>query len=406
MKFKSRHPDELKGLNHSDLGLHFERLYSIVAKLSPIMKHQMPKVVDSGEKWYVEYYAWDQRKEKYTRQRVYRGLNSITDLKKRRRAANKLKKEIYLKVCKGENLKPAEAPKAPEKLTVGLAFDTYLLARKNTIKESSYRAYKQLKGHLDDAGQSSVGLGEYGVIQASELLTYFKSIDLANKTCNNLMGNLKTFFKHFVDLNHIEENPVRKFKKLTVTSGKHTPFNHEEAAAMKAYFKEHNPQCLLFFSFLFYTLARPKAEIRLLKIGDIKKDTILIIAEHSKNRKAGSITIPGQLEELIQEYNLRSYPSHYYVFGYGGKPGLKPTGENYFYKQNKAALKATGLEGIKEFDMYSWKHTGVCWLSESGADLKDIQMQCRHSSIGQTDIYLRDLGLIKNNRLIDQYPTL
>ena len=47
----------------------------------------------------------------------------------------------------------------------------------------------------------------------------------------------------------------------------------------------------------------------------------------------------------------------------------------------------------EEYTLYSWKHSGVVSAYNAGVDIKTIQRQCRHSSLEQTDVYLKSLGL-------------
>ncbi|MBD2704777.1 hypothetical protein IC229_29355 [Spirosoma sp. BT702] len=58
------------------------------------------------------------------------------------------------------------------------------------------------------------------------------------------------------------------------------------------------------------------------------------------------------------------------------------------------------------YDLYGWKHTGVIALYMATKDMKLIQQQCGHSTITQTDEYLRDLGLFLDYDILDTFPPL
>jgi len=89
-------------------------------------------------------------------------------------------------------------------------------------------------------------------------------------------------------------------------------------------------QMYLFIGFLYYTFTRPHEEIRLLKVGDIWEKTIFIPAKRAKSNRGEHISTPAGLEALITEFELRKYPSDYYVFTLDGKQGAMHVGKNTF----------------------------------------------------------------------------
>ena len=75
------------------------------------------------------------------------------------------------------------------------------------------------------------------------------------------------------------------------------------------------------------------------------------------------------------------------------------------YERHKKILKELDLWG-KDYTLYSWKHTGVVSAYKARIDIKSIQLQCRHYSLEQTDIYLKSLGLYKDRDVFDLMPEL
>lgn len=114
--------------------------------------------------------------------------------------------------------------------------------------------------------------------------------------------------------------------------------------------------------------------------------------------------IPVPLHQLFQSLNIRSYPANYYLFTKSGVPGREPVGESYFYDRHRKMLKYLAFE--QGYDLYGWKHTGVINLYLATKDMKLIQQQCGHSSILQTDEYLRDLGMFLDYKRLDSFPPL
>jgi integrase len=50
----------------------------------------------------------------------------------------------------------------------------------------------------------------------------------------------------------------------------------------------------------------------------------------------------------------------------------------------------------KNQTLYSFKHTGVIAAYKAGIDLYSISRQCRHASLNQTMVYMRQLGIEPN----------
>jgi integrase len=103
---------------------------------------------------------------------------------------------------------------------------------------------------------------------------------------------------------------------------------------------------------------------------------------------------------LIQKYDLRGYPPHYYIFTLSGKSRPKPVGNKYMYMHNRKVLEKAGLTD-QDYDLYGWKQTSVIALYMATKDIKLVQIQCRHKDINTTDKYLRDLGLFLNENALD-----
>lgn len=80
----------------------------------------------------------------------------------------------------------------------------------------------------------------------------------------------------------------------------------------------------------------------------------------------------------------------FYVWGTKG-PAEKPTGQNHFANMYKPFKEKFGLG--PEHSLYGFKHLRAIHLAQSGASPYDIMRLFRHSSLEQTQIYLKDLGL-------------
>jgi integrase len=198
-------------------------------------------------------------------------------------------------------------------------------------------------------------------------------------------------------------NPIARVKFLKVESKGHTAYTDKQMMQIRdAIIKGGEAHLLFFIQFMYYTLARPK-ELRLLKVGDIDMDNkrILFRAEIAKTVIEQYVGINERLMKLIEENNILKYPPSYYIFSncHGGAhlhtPGPTPVASSYFYKRITPYITALGFHKVNDnYTLYSFKHTGAIALYKATKDIKLIQAQCRHQSIEQTNIYLRDLGVL------------
>ncbi len=365
------------------------------------------------KRWVIEYYVYNRDVKKKVRRRIS-GINRIKTLKERREAAKELMQEINQLLIQGYTEGGSQKgifQADTQVYTLKEAFTHFLLIKDTAIKKNTAASYRSTQrifcSWLDSKGLGELALGDFNVTIAYSFFDYLKTErKCANKTYNNYLINLNSIFNFYVSREIIAKNPLDNLSQLKTESGKHVPFTNAQIKRIKERIqKKGDTQLLLFISFLYYTLARPREEVRLLQVRDLREKTIFIPSARSKNNKGGHIIIPPPLEQLIEQYKLRDYPPHYYIFTLKGVPGEKHVGKDYFYLRHRQILKELKLTD-QAYDLYGWKHTGVINLFSAGADIKAIQQQCRHSTIGQTDRYMKDLGLIRNEEMLSKFPEL
>jgi integrase len=166
---------------------------------------------------------------------------------------------------------------------------------------------------------------------------------------------------------------------------------------MEACEREQFAQMLLFMQFEYYTLARPM-EICCIQVKniDLKENRIMIAGDTAKGRSDEYVGIPARFKDIISKSGILNSDPNDYVFSRDEKPGaVKYQSPMTFWKKNVVLLERTGLDKINEnFSLYSYKHSGAISLYLATKDIKLLQRQCRHKTVGQTEAYLRDLGLM------------
>ena len=192
---------------------------------------------------------------------------------------------------------------------------------------------------------------------------------------------------------------IAKLKKVNSTPAKY--FSPAQVRFLAAEINGQNPELWLFVQFVFYCFIRP-GELRLLKFGDIsvEEKNILVRSEISKNKKEQYISIPTAFLPILEAYTLGKNPTHF-VFGIGQRPRRK----DYYSRIHQAILKDLGVNIVRH-KLYSWKHTGAVMAVKAGIHIKQLQIQLRHSSLEQTDIYLRQMGVTDLGDLADKFPKI
>ena len=59
-------------------------------------------------------------------------------------------------------------------------------------------------------------------------------------------------------------------------------------------------------------------------------------------------------------------------------------------------------ESDKSYDVYGYKHSGAINMYLSGIEIVNIQRQCRHKTLDQTMIYLRELDCFRKRDHLDK----
>lgn len=393
----------------------FTKKYDLIIVNQPT-PHKLCRICDSdgdlSKPWYVEYYAWDQTNEKLKRKRVV--LNQET-AKERYAVGKTHSKKIDALLKEGSIVsnafpKPTEEIKvitSKSKITDACVF--FLEFNKNILKARTHESYstdiKRFTNYLTDANLQNITIEAFNDMLAMQFLDHLiVKIKLSNRSRNNVKGTMSTFFNFFRKRKLTDNNPFGDIKKISQVATKHAAYSNNQIKIFKEECKAEQ-QLWLFINFMYFTFIRPRYELRLLKIGDIKEKTILTRAENNKNNATEHVMIPSSLEKLIQKHKLRSYDETFYVFSEDGVPGPKALGRDFMYNKHRLILQKAELVN-QNYDMYSWKHTGVIALWMATQNIELIRQQCRHSDIATTQKYLRDLGQFVDYEQINKFPEL
>jgi integrase len=212
------------------------------------------------------------------------------------------------------------------------------------------------------------------------------------KSVNVIRGFLTAIFNHYAERNQGYQNPFKGTAKAIELPGRNLAFTKQQQAHLWAVM---NPELRLFTRFIYFTYIRPLELLRL-RVGDIRFDLgqIVIGSHQSKNKRQQSVVIPDSF--LPELSHLGTLPEDWYLFGRGLRPGPVSLGRNTVSKMHSKVLTAEKFS--KDLTLYSWKHTGVVAAYRNKVDAYDIMRQLRHHSLDMTMIYLKSLGLERNER--------
>ncbi|MGX7687167.1 tyrosine-type recombinase/integrase [Flectobacillus roseus] len=376
---------------------------------------------DISKPWLITFYIWNIDLAKLERKRLTpKGATA----QERYKDSRNLIKEIstWLKngaytVDKKKKVLPASPQAEEKKSTVFDYVSLFLKFTQNTKKRNTLRTYKShLKRYTNFLIKYYPNFREVTEFSSQMAFEFFDhllktrregGLELSNKTTKTSIGTMSIFFNFLMRRKIVKENPFTEMESLPIEIGKRVAFADTDRALIKKYLTETNPnpQLWLYLAIMYYTFLRPGEEVRNLKIGDIGEHYIRVRSDDAKNRKTQYVQISRGLEELIQEYKLRDYDPELYIFTLQGRPGLKCPGDRWFYLQHAKVLDALNLKN-KNYSQYSWKDTGVIALYRATKDIKLIQRMCRHSSLEQTDKYLKSLGMFLESEILESFPAL
>lgn len=358
--------------------------------------------------WHVEYYIFDQAAEKLVRRRV---TLSHDTAKARYAEAKTIIKDIDKLLEYGAVINPIKKTEQKEIIATSSLTDAcqyFINFQQSILRHRTFETYqtdiKRFTKYLE-ATAKTFQLQSFTEPDALTFLDYLISDSkISNRSRNNTKGTLSTMFNFYLKRKIIADNPFSAIAKLSSNYTRHTAFSDAQAKAFKEqciYRGEH--QLLLSVYFIYFTYLRPRSELRFLKVGDIKEKTILITAPNSKEGKQEHVMIPEEFEKILQQYKVRTFPESYYVFGDDDQPGPTPLGRDHMYNKHRKILERLNLTG-KNLDHYAWKHTGAIALWRATQNVALISQQCRHTTVGVTLQYLRDLGQFIDFNQINKFP--
>jgi integrase len=354
-----------------------------------------PPVFHQRSECYVSFSAFDPSFGRLRRKRIM--LDRIKGKRQQREYADALMKRLTEKLMDGWNpwieaSQPLEYTKFADVL---LRYREYLqkLFNEHNLREESLKDYTSkvnvLENWIHDKRMNITYSYQWDHHNVSKFLDYiFVERNNTVITRNNYLTWLKTFSKYLLERGYISQNPTQSFERIKNRRKKERDVIPDEVMEqIRDYLLKKNKHFLLACEILHYLFVRPR-ELSFLKIGDfqLKKKTLILHGEHTKNGNDATITLPSHVIKLMIELNIFSYPSQYYLFSSDFIPGVEHKSEKFFRDYWHRNLRKD-LGFSMRYKFYSLKDTGITNMLRANTDVLSVRDQARHSSILITDIY-------------------
>lgn len=391
------------------------KLYDCGGKLK-VWSKKKNKLVNAD--WYVYYFVWDPDKQEM-HQLAKRGkINYCKTVRERRKVGKWLVNLVNQMLSQGE-LNPFKAKENDDNkepaLTLLQHLEHYLsiLPKKQengTLRQKSVSCYTHIInlfiGYLWKNKLSHL----YPAFFTAKHAFDFCDFMIADKKYSGVSFNtrktfLSGFFSNLIDREIITKNPWKAVKKQKTVPAPNIPFTQKEKERIDKYLLEKHIGLYFFKSFIYYCGLRP-AEITKLRISDIKlpERKAMVYGSNTKNSQQIGVDIPDQFFKFIVEYiELEKYPEDYYLFARGTAffPGEFPIHPNRATEFHKEVLKKLGGFN-KEQTLYTWRDTGACTVYNLFKDPYKVMRFLRHSNLHTTMIYLRSMGLLRDEEFISK----
>ncbi|MBS1645712.1 MAG: tyrosine-type recombinase/integrase [Bacteroidetes bacterium] len=348
---------------------------------------------DLSKRWFVEYYTQEGRKVVYL-------SSKIQSEEERNKAAKLIIEQLEVKLMAGFN-PLVNINKHP---TIIAALALIIEIKNKTCTKRGKHTYgyvfRKFINWLIEKKYDTLPTTQINVIVARQYFDYLIiQENIRARTYNNHINGLRTLFNALIEREYTPFNPFQHIKKLPQHDAEIKTYTPEEKAKIKAHLPHTNKELYLAAMFVYYCFIRP-AELVRLQFKDIfiERGFVLISSYKSKNKKTQPVIIPDPLAKIWLQMGYDTKPKEDYIFSNNFKltPGTRPIAPTRIAQvwQNTVQKEL----GIKK-GIYLFKHTGAGELFEAGADARNIQLQMRHHSLDETQIYLNKFSVTPSNKL-------
>jgi integrase len=346
-------------------------------------------------KWYVEFYFYDDYHEKMIRIRLSKQLNRLKEYDRKFQAFRELQTICNNDLRSGWNpIERKHEIKTNKAILLDEAIQKFICYHKGKgTRRTSIDAYtsklKLFREHM--------GNGRVDKIDDYDITNFLDSMEIERNwtgvTYNYAKIVLNNLFIYLKKYRFVSQNPTDGLeRRKEVKTETHQVFTDSDFVLIMKWLRANDPFCLLFVQSLYYTCIRPR-ELRYtqLRYINLSTDVITIPAIISKNKKPLPVKIDPTFKIELLKLDIDTYPDSYHLFGDTTKIiGRNRVGENTPYNRFQKCLQELNLTN-KNYTLYSFKHLSNVRKYLAGWTIAEICAANRHSSLVETETYLKDL---------------
>ena len=288
-----------------------------------------------------------------------------------------------------------------------IAMSYFISIKETSCRLRTYHTYSSMVNIFEEWLKSkkmdNLPVDDFNYYHAQEFMDYTKAkLQNSNRTHNNRVTAMRSIFKFLVKREWLLVNPFEKIDMLPKEQPEIIAFTIDELMIMQQNLPTWNFNLYICACLIFYCFIRPQELVRL-KVSNIylNNRTIMIPGRASKNKKQEMVHIPDALMPVLLKLNL-NFPGDYFIFAKNQMRGPKEYAPT---RIAEAWRKFADHYGIDK-NIYALKHTGVGLAIENGINIRDLQLQLRHSSLEQTQIYLEKFNSRPSGKLSTNFPDL
>ena len=369
------------------------------------MNFKLAKLFDSdgntSTRWFVYYFFKDPETDKFVRFRIFVS-NSLHTRSERYDRARGIIKAINKRLSEGYN--PFAANKN-ELTPTSKALEYFLESKKHLRSRTltSYRSYvKDFKDWLVEKKQINLSIESLSYHTAQKYMDEVGARKISNRTYNNILQSLRCCFNFLVEKEFLIINPFFKIHQRQTEQTEIIAFNQEELTLISSTLPLYNFDLYVVALLVFNCFLRPQEIVRL-QVRHLKgvHEYLPIPGNVSKNKKNESIAMTPAVRSALEKLDF-NFPGDYYVFSKHLKRGDCQIAPTRIAEEWKKYCLKYGIEK----NIYALKHTGNGMALENGANVRDLQLQNRHSSLDQTQKYLDRFRRVPTEKFLENFPKL
>jgi len=222
-------------------------------------------------------------------------------------------------------------------------------------------------------------------------------------TYNNMLTFIRSMFQQLVKREYIDSNPFDGIDRLKEPGSKVDCFSYGDLKIIDEKLPDYNYGLFVSVQLIFHAYIRISEMVRL-KVGDfnLERRIIHIRPDVSKNMKSATIGIHEELYNTLFHLHLENKNPELYLFSKNLLPGESMVHSNRFHDAWRKFCKEFGITKT----LYKLKHTSAGMCVEAGVNIRDLQLQMRHSSLEMTQIYLDKFKQVVSADNLRNFPNL